>query len=366
MRLAIVHDYLCGVGGSERVFEYICQEFSEADIYTLAYNSNKTFPYFKSRRIAVTKLNSIVRSMNSFRWSFPFATYAMESLDLSEYEIVLSSSATVAKYVNVPNGKHICYCYIPTRALWQTDDYFGGGLKSMIIKPALAYLRYRDYAAAQRVDEFISISQFTKDCIQKVYNRDSTIIPCPINLNKFYASKNRSSSFIIVSRLEKWKRVDFAISAFTKMGLPLRVIGTGEEEMRLRSMAGPNITFLGSISDEDLAREYAEARAVVFTPFLEYGLVPLEANASGTPVICLGIGGTKETMIPWQVSPDMYSKPPTAIFFYEQTENSLIDAVRLFELATFSSEELIKHASNWGVLAFQSRLRQLVGQFRYS
>ena len=140
MKIAIVHDYLCGIGGSERVFQYMCEEFQEADAYTLAYNPTMTLPYFKGRNIRTTWLNRYVQSMDAFRWSFPLATYVMESLDLSDYDVVLSSSATVAKYVRVPNGKHVCYCYIPTRALWQTGEYFGKSRTAALIKPLLSWV----------------------------------------------------------------------------------------------------------------------------------------------------------------------------------------------------------------------------------
>ena len=360
MKLAIVHDYLCGVGGSERVFQYICEEFPDADAYTLAYNPETTLPFFKNRNIKTTKLNRIVQSMDAFRWAFPVATYAMELLDLSRYDVVLSSSATVAKYIHVPNGKHICYCYIPTRALWQTSQYFGASLKAALVRPLLAYLKRRDYEAAQRVDQFIAISEFTKKQIALTYKRDSEIIFSPIDLTKFQSSKSHSQNYLIVSRLEQWKRVDYAIEAFTKLGLPLRVIGTGIEEERLRGIAGPNITFLGSVDDVTLACEYATAKAVIFTPFLEYGLVPLEANACGTPVICYGVGGITETMIPWSINQGL---PPTAVFFYEQTADSLTIAVRQFESICFNSEELVKHASSFGVPAFKKKLRDVVTAF---
>ncbi|NDC48950.1 MAG: glycosyltransferase, partial [Micrococcales bacterium] len=289
MKMAIVHDYLCGMGGSERVFQYICEEFEEADAYTLAYNPERTLPYFKGRKIRTTWLNHFVQSMDAFRWSFPFATHVMESLDLSEYDFVLSSSATVGKYIRVPNGKHVCYCYIPTRALWQTGEYFGGSWKSKLIKLFLSYLKRHDLEAAQRVSQFIAISKTTKDHIATTYSRDSSVIFSPIDLDRFAPFEYRGDHYLIVSRLEQWKRVDYAIEAFSRLGLPLKVIGTGKEEARLREMAGPSITFLGGVDDETLAREYAVAKAVIFTPFLEYGLIPLEANASGTPVICYGI-----------------------------------------------------------------------------
>jgi glycosyltransferase involved in cell wall biosynthesis len=359
MKIAIVHDYLCGVGGSERVFQYICEEFPEADAYVLAYNPDRTLSFFKSRHIHTTWLNRFVQSMEAFRWSFPFATHVMESLDLSEYEVVLSSSATVAKYVKVPNGRHICYCYIPTRALWQTSDYFGKSFKSKLIGPFLSYLKKHDIQAAHRVDHFIAISKTTQDHIMTTYGRESTVIFSPVDLDRFTSCDDRGSHYLIVSRLEQWKRVDYAIEAFNRLGLPLRVIGTGVEEAKLRAVAGQNIVFLGGVDDATLALEYAKAKAVVFTPFLEYGLIPLEANACGTPVICYGRGGITETMIPWSESAEK-SGSPTAVFFYEQCAEALVNAVKQFEQVNFDSNQLIQHASRWGVPEFKRQLRDVV------
>ena len=359
IKIAIVHDYLCGIGGSERVFQYMCEEFQAADIYALAYNSDATYPYFKSRRIHTTWLNPFVRSMDAFRWSFPLATYAMQGLDLSKYDVVLSSAATVAKYVRVPNGRHICYCYIPTRAIWQFDEYFGSSWKSKLIKLVLPYLRDRDFKAAQHVDSFIAISEDTRGYIRETYGKDSDVIYAPINLDSFRVSAEKKDHFLIVSRLEHWKRVDYAIEAFNQLGLPLKIIGTGIEESRFRAMAKPNIEFLGAVDDETLAREYSEARAVVFTPFLEYGLIPLEANASGTPVICLGLGGVKETMVPWDGTVSSTSGA-TAVFFYEQTADALINAIHEFDSARFNSDDLVAYASQWGVPCFKKKLRAAV------
>jgi len=359
MKMAIVHDYLCGMGGSERVFQYICEEFREADAFTLAYNPTRTLPYFKGRKIRTTWLNPFVQSMDAFRWSFPVATHVMEAIDLSGYDLVLSSSATVAKYIRVPNGQHVCYCYIPTRALWQTGEYFGGSWKSKLIQPFLSYLKRHDLQVAQRVDQFIAISKTTQEHIANTYGLDSQIIFAPIDLDRFAPSEDRGEHYLVVSRLEQWKRVDYAIEAFNRLGLPLKVIGTGKEEAKLRAMAAPNITFLGGVDDETLAKEYAVTKAVIFTPFLEYGLIPLEANASGTPVICYGMGGISETMIPWAAeSPENDSA--TAVLFYEQTAESLMAAVQQFEKATFDSSRLVGHASRWGVPEFKRQLRQAV------
>ena len=333
MKLAIVHDYLCGIGGSERLFQYMCEEFPEADAYTLAYNPVTTFPYFRTRGIRTTWLDRFVQSIAAFRWSFPIATYVMQSLDLSRYDVVLASSATVAKYVNVPKGRHICYCYIPTRAIWHFDEYFGDSLKAKLLMLTLPYLKWRDLAAARKIDRFPAVSQASKDYIWLYYGRDADVVYCPIELDKFHPSGRKGDHFLIVFRLERWKKIDYAVEAFTRLGRQLRIIGAGPEEQRLRTIAGPNIKFLGAVDDATLAREYGEARAVIFTPFLEYGLIPLEANASGTPVICYGKGGIVETMVPAEDRPGQ-GDAATAVFFNEQSAEALIDAVRRFETYT--------------------------------
>ena len=361
-KMAIVHDYLCGVGGSERVFQYMCEEFPEADIYTLAYNPSRTLPFFKTKKIKTTWLNTLVRTMTSFRWSFPLATYAMESIDLADYDVVLSSSATVAKYVKVPGGIHVCYCYIPTRALWQKEKYFENSIVKYLITPFLSYLRKRDLMAARRVDKFISISEDSRSHILDTYERDSEVINSPIDCSKFIFSKNKLSNYLLVSRLEKWKRVEFAIKAFNKLGLPLTIIGTGSEQEYLMSIANKNIQFLGSVEDEELVKEYSDAKAVIFTPELEYGLIPLEAAASGTPVIALGRAGVLETMIPYDSS-KLDTNLYTAVFFAEQTSESLINAVNVFVDLEFDHEFLAQHSKLWDKEFFKKKIRKTISDY---
>jgi len=362
MRMAVILDQLCGMAGTERVAQYICEEFAEADVYTLAYNPQTTFPYFSRRNVRTTWLNPFVRTMTAFRWSFPIATYVMQSLNLRGYDAVLSCSATVAKYVSAPRGTHICYCYIPTRALWQFEEYFRPSLRAAIVKPLLGYLRKRDYSASQKVDQFIAISEVSKHAISTYYNRPADVIHCPVDLTLFRPVKERKDHYLMVSRLEGWKKLEFAVEAFNILNLRLRVVGSGPEEGRLRAMAKPNIVFVGNVDDATLTTEYSEARAVIFPPCLEYGLIPLEANACGTPVICYGKGGVTETMIP--VNHRIHSNcPPTAVFFYEQTAAALIQAVREFEACEFSRNDLIRHAERWSVPEFKRRMRAAVMSF---
>lgn len=361
VRVALVHDYLCTVGGSDRVFQYMCEAIPDADVYTLSLNRKAVFPYFARRRdIRTTWLNPFAQTARSFRVLFPLATHAMQRLDLSGYDLVISSAATVARYVRAPNGRHVCYCYIPTRAIWQFDEYFNGGIAGNVFRMMLPYLKRRELEAVAHTDEFIAISEMTRGFIQRFYGRDSSVIPCPIDLSAFAPRTDRRDAYLIVSRLEHWKRVDYAVEAFTRMGIPLRVAGRGPEAKSLQAIAGPNVTFLGEVDDAQLADEYARARAVVFTPFIEYGLIPLEANASGTPVIAYGKGGVLETMIPAN-GPNAKPGEATAVFYNEQTPEAVIEAVRLFDGLEFDPEALVRHARNWSVPEFQARLKRAVG-----
>ncbi len=359
MKIAIVQDYLCSVGGSERIFQYICEEYTEADVYTLAYNKDETFPYFTERKINTTWLNYFVRSTRGFRLLFPVGILVMKMLDLSKYDLVITSSATIAKYVKTSKGAHVCYCYIPTRAIWDADTYFNKGLLKSVFKLFLPILKIIDYKSAQNVFKFIAISNMTKRIIKETYDRDSEVINCPIDLSRFKAQDNVKESYLIVSRLEAWKKLDYAIEAFNEMDLPLRIVGTGPEEESLKEKANSNITFVGSVDDEQLANEYAKAKSVIFTPYIEYGLIPLEANASGAPVISYGYGGIEETMVSLEMA-EKSDKKPTAVFFYEQTAQALIGAVKKFEKTQFNQQDLIEHANLWSIPAFKQKLRTYV------
>jgi glycosyltransferase involved in cell wall biosynthesis len=361
VRIALVHDYLCTLGGSDRVFQYMCEAFPEADVYALSLNRKTALPYFANRPdIRTTWLNRFAQSPAMFSLAFPLATYVMEHLDLREYDLVVSSAATVARYVRAPNGRHVCYCYIPTRAIWHFDEYFGSRAIGKGFRLLLPWLRRHELQAVAHTDEFIAISEMTRGYIREYYQRDARILPCPIDLSAFGPTGERGDAFLIVSRLHHWKRVDYAVEAFTRLALPLRVIGQGPEEERLRKLAGPTVTFLGAVDDATLAREYARARAVIFTPFLEYGLIPLEAVASGTPVIAFGKGGIEETMVPVD-RPGIDPSTATAVFYYEQTPEAVIGAVRDFETRRFDPTSLVRHAQKWSVPEFQVRLRRMLG-----
>jgi glycosyltransferase involved in cell wall biosynthesis len=359
MRLALVHDSLCGMGGAERVFEYMCEEFSEADIFTLAYQPEQVSDSFRRFDIRTTFMQPFMRNMEAVRWAFPFNTHVMQSLNLDSYDLVLTSSASIAKYIRT-RGIHVCYCYIPTRALWQPDRYFGGSSKGKLMQPFLNHLRKRDKAAAQEVDHFIAISDDSAKHVSAIYDREAAVINCPIDTDRFMLGAKKEEHFLLVSRLEQWKRVDYAIEAFNILGLPLRIVGSGVEENALKAMAKSNIEFVGSVSDDQLVEEYSKARAIIFTPELEYGLITLEANACGTPVICLGKAGAREIMIGANEKANHGSG--TAVFFYEQTKEALITAVEEFRGYDFDPQELREHALNWSIPEFKRKMRDYISE----
>jgi glycosyltransferase involved in cell wall biosynthesis len=343
------------------------EAFPNADIITLSYNPDTTLPEFRNYRIKTSLLNRLINSHKRFKILFPLATAFMSFWNIArKYDIVLMSSATSAKYLSKKNAAHICYCYFPTRAIWNENSYFSKDSRKFvhyIFKLALPLLRWHDNRAAQRIDRFIAISKTTQDAIKEIYNKNSDVLISPIPVEKFRVGLKESKKpfFLLVSRLEYWKRVDYAIEAFNRLGMPLRIIGSGDDESRLKSMAKNNIEFLGGVSMDELILQYGQARAVIFTPALEYGLVPIEAVAAGTPVIALGYGGVLETMLGVQEA-ELAGTKPTAVFFYQQTADALIEAVHQFDRMTFCRETLSAYADRFAVESFKGKLREIIEQ----
>lgn len=360
-KIALIQDSLLIKGGSERIFQYLIEAFPEADIYTLAYNDRHAWPEFTKYKIKTSWANWFIRDHSRFKLLFPVVSQIMKYWNLSGYDVILSSSATVAKYLSRFDGVHVCYCYFPTRAIWNPDGYFNSdGFKEKVFRAMLPFLKKQDLAAAKRVHQFIAISMSTQAAIQDIYGRKSKIINCPIDFDHFNKGQleKKGDHYLIVSRLEHWKQLTYAIEAFNNLGLPLRIVGTGNEEAKLKSIANENIHFVGSVDDAVLVQEYGKAKAVIFTPELEYGLVPLEANAAGTPVIALGRGGVTETMVPVTDASD--TSQATAVFFDAPTSVSLIDAIKRFNNLSFNSHALVEHARGYSIPRFQKSMREYI------
>jgi glycosyltransferase involved in cell wall biosynthesis len=367
MKIALIQDQLLTKAGSERVFLYMAKTYPEADLYTLCYNKDTTWPEFKGLKINVHWLNFFIRNHGTFKIFFPISCFAMKLWNFKKYDLIITSSATTAKYITRFNAPHICYCYFPTRAIWSYENYFGNGigLKERFFSYSLNFFKKADISASKNVSHFIAISEVTKKAIYNFYNRSSEILFAPIEISHIELPKEykKKDYYLVVSRLEKWKLVDYSIEAFNELNLPLKIVGTGPEKDILESKSNQNIEFLGSVTDDELNLLYKEAKAVVFTPELEYGLVPLEACSHGTPVIALGKGGVLETMIGCD---DEEIQKSTAVLFKNPNKDDLIDAINKFQNLNFSTDFLIQHSKLFGVEQFQIGLKKIVSTYLQS
>ncbi|MBE9042769.1 glycosyltransferase [Oscillatoriales cyanobacterium LEGE 11467] len=317
MKIALVHDYLTQRGGAERVFELLCHYFPEADIFTSLYDPQRTID-LSDRVVNTTVLQKIPGAAKNFRLLAPFYYPAFRMLDLQEYDLILSSSSSFAKSVRKrPGAKHICFCHNVTRFVWDTDTYLKNYSQYKLIYPAIAKLLKSmvrvDRQYAQEPDLYIANSGVVSRRIQKAYGRRALVAHYPIDSQKFKFSDRKEDFYLVTSRLLGYKRIDVTIRAFNELGWPLIIIGNGPERKYLESIASDNVQFLGYVSDTQRCLLMSKARAVVISALEDYGLVPIEANASGTPVIGYGAGGILETQVPDQ----------TGILFEEQTPASL-------------------------------------------
>jgi len=360
LKIALIQDSLLVCAGSERVFKCIVEEYPEADIFTLAYNSDTTCPFFKGFTINTSWINPILKNHQLFKYFFPISTYIMQYWNLRGYDIIISSSATTAKYISRFDGKHFCFGYYPTRAIWDFERYFPErSIIKLLFSVLLPYLKWRDLQAVKRVTQFISQSNVSKQAFKDIYNVEAPVIHSPLNYNIFKAGlkEEKSNHYLIVSRLEHWKRIDYAIEAFNASpDIHLKIIGSGPLMDSFKKIANENIHFLGNIPDDQLVKEYGSAKALIFTPELEYGLIPLEALAAGTPVIAFGKGAVCETMVPYS-DPNTFS---TAVFFDSQTPESLLDAISIFQSLTFDRQKISQYVEKFSEKNFKKQFRKFI------
>lgn len=321
MKIALIHDYLTQKGGAERVFELLCKRFPEADIYTSLYSPKDTID-IGNRRVYTTKLQAIPGASKNFRLLAPLYFSAFEALDLQQYDLIISSTTSFAKSViKRSDAYHICFCHNITRFLWDTrtyiDQYRDYKALMPIIQPIFKKLKEIDLKHAQKPDLYISNSTTVAQRIQETYKQPAITVNYPIDINRFNFSDQKEDFYLISSRLLGYKRVDVVIEAFNWLGWPLVITGNGPERDRLEAMALPNITFLGHVSDEQRKHLMSRAKAVIVAALEDYGLVPIEANASGTPVISYGAGGVLDTQIPRK----------TGLFFQRQSPEAIHQAL---------------------------------------
>src|SRR3989338_3074011 len=353
MRVALVHEYLNQFGGAERVLQILSSIFPDAPIYTLFYDAETTGRVFEGKEIRTSFLQKVPLVRKNHRLFPLFMPVAIEQFDFSNFDVVLSISASFAKgIITGPGPKHICYCLTPPRFLWDNSQQFVEefGFPRVIKKamlPFLSYVRVWDHHAARRVDEWWSISDFVSSRIEKYYRQPSRRFHPPVETEKFRIGEPKDF-FLMVGRLVSYKKFDIAIRAFNRLGLTLIIAGTGPERSALQELAGPTVQLLGQVSDERLIELYAGARALIFPQEEDFGIVPLEAMASGRPVIAYAAGGALETVVAGK----------TGIFFSEQIPESLEKAVREFDQATFDPAACRAQAEQFDVSIFKKNIQQ--------
>jgi len=356
MRVALLHDYLNQAGGAERVLLALSELFPDAPIYTLIHDK-KRLTGFDDKSIKTSFLQKMPFASSKIRWYLPLMPVAVEQLDLSDYDVVISSSSALIKgIITHPHTLHICYCYTPTRYLWSDTHQYPkdipeGKLVKHILPHFLNKLRIWDHQAAQRVNHFIAQSNFISQRIKNYYNRDSSaIIYPPTDTENFYISDQVSDYYLLISRLKPYKKVDLAIKAFNKLNIPLKVIGIGEEAKKLQKIAKPNIEFLGHLSEEEKRKILSQCLGLIHPQEEDYGLTPIEAMASGRPVIAYGAGGALETVIDGK----------TGKLFTEQSWEALIDTIIKFKPHDYNPQEIKEHAQNYNSKIFYQQMKEFV------
>ncbi|MCZ7593143.1 MAG: glycosyltransferase [Kiritimatiellae bacterium] len=348
LNVALAHDWLTGMRGGEKCLELLCEGFPNASLHTLLHNPKAVSDTINNRVIHTSFLQHIPGITRHYRYWLPTFPVAVRGFSPIEADVLISTSHCVAKATRVKRpGKHLCYCFTPMRYAWTFhDEYFGArSLKQTLAKPILAALRDWDKRVSDRVDRFIGISRHVCDRINRFYGRDAELVYPPVD-TEFYTppeGESRRGDFdLVVSALVPYKRVDLAVRAYTRSGRALKIVGIGTDTDALRSVAGPNVEFLGWRSNEEIRDLYRQCRLLVFPGEEDFGIVPLEAQACGAPVVAFARGGALETLI----------ADETAIFFDEQSEDALIAAVETCGTTTWSTQTIRQNAERFSEQAY--------------
>jgi glycosyltransferase involved in cell wall biosynthesis len=367
-KIALVHDWLTGMRGGEKCLEVFCELFPDADLYTLFYIPDRVSPVIRAMNIRASWLNRLPGVERYYRYALPLFPTAAESFALRDYDLVLSSSHCVAKGVCVDRALHLSYIHSPMRYIWDQYDAYFGADGPWPSRAAMAfcrsYLQQWDLRSADRVNCFIANSKNVAAKIKMLYGREAAVIHPPVDVERFELSERQEPYYLIVSALVPYKKIDIAIAAFNRLKLPLKIAGEGPLRKRLEKLAQPNIEFLGWVSDEAIATLYASCQALIFPGEEDFGIVPLEAQASGRPVIAYGKGGVRESVIDIDGLDRGGADNATGIFYTEASTESLIDAVeRYHEIKhLFEPAALRRHASRFSRAAFKSQMKQFIAE----
>ncbi|HUI78322.1 MAG TPA: glycosyltransferase [Bryobacteraceae bacterium] len=357
MRVAIVHYWLLNRRGGEKVLDALCRLLPEADIFTLFCDPETLGPEVRKHRITASFLNPLKRGYRSL---LPLMPMALESFDLRGYDLILSSESGPAKGVIAPStARHICYCHTPMRYLWDLypayrTEFTTSRVKRALMVPLSNYLRLWDYASAARVDQFLANSYHVRNRIWKTYRREADVVYPPVDVDSFHWEA-AEDYFLIVSELVPYKRIDTVVRLFARTGQRLMIAGDGPQYSRLKAMTGPNVEFAGRVADDDLRRLYARCRALIVPGEEDFGITPVEALASGKPVIALGHGGVRESV--------PLTDPLGGVFYESPDEASLAEALRRFEVleARFQPRQLEQHAQHFSHAEFVRKITSILG-----
>ena len=358
MKVAIVHYWFVSMRGGEAFISALLDLFPDADIYTHVYDRHAVSDKIAGRKIATTFIQNLPFAKHLYQSYLPLMPLALEQIDLRSYDLVISSESGPAKGVlTSPECLHICYCHTPMRYLWDMyHDYkkISGPLKRIAMIPLFHYLRLWDTASAQRVDRFLANSKHVAKRIKKIYRRDAVVIHPPVTVEDFFVSEKPDDFYLMVGQLVGYKRADLAIRAFNRMKKPLIVIGEGEQLAVLKKIAGPTVALMGRQPFSIIQKHYAKCRALIFPGEEDFGIVPLEAMASGRPVIAYGRGGALETVVEGE----------TGIFFHEQSEEGLMGAIDAFESDQNRFKPIVcrNRAIRFNTKRFQKEFLQFVEQ----
>jgi len=351
-KVALVHDWLTGMRGGEKVLESLCQIFPKAEIFTLVYVKGNLTPRIEAMKIHTSPLQRIPDIKSHYRQTLPLMPWAMRRFDLSDYDLVVSSSHCVAKGIRTAqNTTHICYCHTPMRYIWdQFDDYFGPGrcspITRQLMKTLRPWLQTWDKKTSEGVTHFIANSENVRKRIQRHYGRESTVIYPPIDTSFFSLNgQARKDYFLMVTAFAPYKRIEIAVEAFNRLKLPLLIAGTGPEYSSLSRKANPHIRFLGWVSNGSLKSLYQEACALIFPGEEDLGMVPLEAQACGCPVLAFAKGGALETVVEGQ----------TGLFFQESTPESLTECLQRFRPKDFEASKIRNHSLRFNSEIFRQK-----------
>ncbi|HNX69423.1 MAG TPA: glycosyltransferase [Candidatus Omnitrophota bacterium] len=352
MKIALVHDWLIHMRGGEKVLDAIAELYPDAVIYTLFYDRKKLSPRLRERKIRASFLQYFPGIRYYYRWLLPILPLAIRSLRIEEADLVISSSHCVAKGIRVPaKARHFCYCHTPMRYLWGFQDvYFSRYLFPVrwVIGAVLHWLKQWDLKTNEAVDQFIANSEFIRARIKSVYGRDAVVVNPPADTEFFRPEGVREKYYLAVSHFVPYKRLDVVIEAFNGLDRKLVVIGSGPLEAQYaRLRKSGQIFFWGSVSDAELRKAYAGAQALIFPAEEDFGIVPLEAQACGTPVIAFRKGGALETV-------------KSGVFFDDQTAGSAREAVHRFESQTFDPAEVSGRVQRFGRAGFLENMKRAV------